>query len=122
MAVYAKTLSEMTGEKRVTFFTYYHGRSPKDKKKSLYGQLTFPMLFVFDLDQHEDIKSLIKKVKINLMDDIRHCICPIYHTIRESGMKDNYGMNFLYNGSYMGRVVNYEDNTAVWEWFETGIS
>ena len=122
MAVYAKTLSEMTGEKKVVFFTYYHGRSPKEIKKSLYGQLTFPMLLVFDIDQHEDIKSLIEKVKINLMDDLRHGICPIYHTIRELGIKDNYGTDFLYNGPYMDFFVCYEGNTAVWEWFDSGVS
>ena len=91
-------------------------------KKSLYGQLTFPMLLVFDIDQHEDIKSLIEKVKINLMDDLRHGICPIYHTIRELGIKDNYGTDFLYNGPYMDFFVCYEGNTAVWEWFDSGVS
>lgn len=122
MAVYAKALSEMSGQRTVAFYTYHHGRSSREMKKSLYGQLTVPLPVVLDIEKGERIASLMEKVKKNMMGDIRHRCCPVYHTYRNLKIKDTTGTEFLYNGHHMDFNIDYGGHQAIWDWFDFGVS
>lgn len=122
MAAYAKALSVMTGEQKVIFSTYHHGRSAEELKNSIYGQFTIPLIVVLDIDQNEDIKDLINKVKRNLVEDIRHHSCPIYHIRKDLRTNNCYGTEFLYNGHHMDFELVYEGNRATWTWLDFGLS
>ena len=108
MAVYARLSVRWQVEKKVVFFIYYHGRSPKINKEVLYMvNSTFPMLLVFDIDQHEDIRVVDWKIE-NQLDGWPPSRYLPHISLRSGvGQKDNYGTDFLQR-TYMDFFVCYE--------------
>jgi hypothetical protein len=105
-AAYALALAYMSGEGRVAFYTFNHGRSDRRLTDHVYGHYLTSLPIVIDTDPSQTVAELLSQTRREIFCSMRYRIYPEYHLLREVGLDD--GAEMGYNASTISEYINID--------------
>ena len=105
-AAYALALAYMSGESRVAFYTFNHGRSDRRLTDHVYGHYLTSLPIVIDTDPNQTVAELLSQTRSEIFCSMRYRIYPEYHLLREVGLDD--GAEMGYNASTISEYINID--------------
>ncbi|MCR4920185.1 MAG: GNAT family N-acetyltransferase [Bacteroidaceae bacterium] len=90
-AAYSLALGQMSGYRRVAFFTTYHGRTDKRLTDRVYGNFLTSLPVIIDTDLAQSVSQLLSQTKTALFASMRYRAYPVRHLLRDLdiGLDDN---------------------------------
>ncbi|MBQ6055790.1 MAG: hypothetical protein IJL28_10870 [Prevotella sp.] len=105
-AAYALALAYMSGERRVAFYTFNHGRGDRRLTDHVYGHYLTSLPIMIDTDPGQTVTELLNQAHRELFCSMRYRIYPEYHLLREIGLDD--GAEMGYNASTISEYINID--------------
>ena len=105
-AAYALALAYMSGESRVAFYTFNHGRGDRRLTDHVYGHYLTSLPIVIDTDPNQTVAELLSQTRSEIFCSMRYRIYPEYHLLREIGLDD--GAEMGYNASTISEYINID--------------
>lgn len=105
-AAYALALAYMSGERRVAFYTFNHGRSDRRLTDHVYGHYLTSLPIIIDTDPSQTVAELLSQTRSELFSSMRYRIYPEYHLLREIGLDD--GTEMGYNASSISEYIHID--------------
>jgi len=109
-AAYAIALAYMSGETRVVFYTFNHGRSDRRLTDHVYGQYLCSLPIVIDTDPNQTVAELLSQTHREIFCSMRYRIYPEYHLLRDLGIDGIAGdaTEIGYNAADIPEYINID--------------